>query len=39
MGQKKAKPQKPKMDIMDAILELKMSGKQFSMQSKKAKRE
>ncbi len=39
MGQKKAKPAPPKMDIMDAILELKMSAKQFNMQSKKAKKE
>ena len=29
----------PKMDIMDAILELKMSSKQFAMQSKRAEKE
>jgi len=38
MGGKQPKPQ-PKMDIMDAILELKMSAKQFNMQSKRAKKE
>jgi hypothetical protein len=40
MGGKKSKPKgPPKMDIMDAILELKMSAKQFNMQSKRAKKE
>ena len=29
----------PKMDIMDAVLELKMSAKQFSSQAKRAEKD
>ena len=39
MGNKPKKQAPPKMDIMDAILELKMSAKTFNMQSRKAKKE
>jgi hypothetical protein len=38
MGGKHPKPQK-KMDIMDVILELKMSAKTFAIQSKRAAKE
>ena len=37
-GDSKPKPQ-PKVDIMDQILEIKMSSKRFKMQSKKAEKE
>lgn len=39
MGHKQSKEPPKKMDIMDAIIELKMSSKSFSMQSKRAKKD